>query len=319
MITTHRLSALFVLLALAPSAHAQDEPAAPIPLASASRLGKAELAIWNDPAFKRQFAESYLAETDIEPRVTEEERQRMQEILELIAADKMDEAAREIEKELTRNAAASAVFDFTLANIYFQREELDRAVPGYEAAVQKFPKFRRAWKNLGLIHIRQGNHAKALPALTRVLELGGADALTYGLLGFACSSTENPIAAESAYRMAIMLGPVTLDWKMGLARSFFRQERFAEASALCKKLIESNPDQTDLWLLQANAHIGLGRPLEAAQLYELVDQMGKSTADSLNMLGDIHINQELCDVAAESRVHRPASCAAAGDGGTAVA
>jgi tetratricopeptide (TPR) repeat protein len=130
-----------------------------------------------------------------------------------------------------------------------------------------------------------------------VIELGGGDATMYGLLGFAYSNTEKPIAAESAYRMAILLDPATRDWKLGLAKSFFKQRRWPDAVALTSELIEETPDAADLWLLQANAFIGMGEIMKAAQNYEVVDRLGKTTVDSLNMLGDIYVNEELYDLA----------------------
>ncbi len=263
-------------------------------------LSEMELSLWNDPTFKKQFTESYIAETEIEPRVTIDERKEMEKILELISADNMSEAAALLEK--SRSDATSAVYDFTLANIYFQQDELDKAAEAYLVAVDKYPKFRRAWKNLSLIYVRQGEFEKALPALTHVIELGGQDALTYGLLGYAYSSVDNNLPAESAYRMAILLDPETKDWQMGLARSFFRQERYAEAAALCAQLLKNEPERTDLWLLQANAYLGLNQPLEAAEIYEIVKRMGESTPDSLNMLGDIYVNEELFSMAADSYV-----------------
>jgi tetratricopeptide (TPR) repeat protein len=265
-----------------------------------SQLSGAELETWNDPAFQKQYTESYIAETEIEPRVTEGEREHMQHILDLIASDQMDEAATLLEKN--RGDAASAVFDFTLGNIYFQQEKLEQAAAAYEIAVQKYPKFRRAWRNLGLSYVRTNQFAKALPALTRVIELGGADAITYGLLGFAYASVDNHTASESAYRNAILLDPQTMDWKMGLARSFFKQSRFADAVALCDTLIANNPDQADLWLLQANAYIGLNQPLSAAENFEIVDRLGKSTVNSLNNLGDIYINEEIFDLAVHAYI-----------------
>ncbi len=144
---------------------------------SKTHLSEMELEIWNDPAFKKQFTESYITETEIEPRVTLNEREQMQEVLELISSDKMNEAAELLKKN--RNEAASAVFDFTLANIYFQQENFDQAAEIYQVVVDKYPKFSRAWKNLGIIYVRQGKFNKALPALTRVIELGGNDAITY--------------------------------------------------------------------------------------------------------------------------------------------
>ena len=293
------LSWVVLLLAGGIAAGGQEQESAAIPvLSQGTGLSDAELAMWNDPAFKKRFTESYIAETEIEPRVTVVEREVMQEILELISSDKLDEAADELEKN--RGEAASAVFDFTLANIYFQQEKLDQAAAIYQVAVEKHLKFRRAWRNLALIYVRQNEFDKALPALTRVVELGGGDSLMYGLLGFAYSSVENNLSAESAYRMAILLDPVTMDWKMGLARSFFKQERYADAVALCRQLIADEPDRVDLWLLQANAYIGLNKPMRAAENYEIVDRLGQSTVDSLNMLGDIYINEGLFELAVKS-------------------
>lgn len=265
-----------------------------------SSLSEAELNLWNSDDFKRRFTESYIAETDIEPLVTVPEREIMTQILELISENNLDHAAQLLLE--SRNEASSAVLDYTLGNIYFQQDKLDEAVPEYIKATEKFHKFRRAWKNIGIIYIRQAEFAKALPALTKVVELGGHDAVTYGLLGYAYSSVENFLSAESAYRMAILLDPVTMDWKMGLTRSFFKQERFAEAAALCKQLILEQPGKPDVWLLQANAFIGLNQPMKAAENYEIVDQLGKSTVDSLYMLGDIYINQELYDIAANTYI-----------------
>ena len=265
-----------------------------------SYLSQEEIKVWNDPAFRKRFAESYLSETDIEPKINDRERKQMMKVLDLISMDNMDAAAKELEG--TVDESLSAVFDFTLGNVYFQTEQLDKAIEPYKNAVAKFPKFRRAWKNLGLVYIRLEQYFEASEALSEFISLGGGDSLTYGLLGFAYSATNNSISAESAYRMATLLDPKTLDWKMGLAKSFFKQERFGEAVALCDQLIEQYPDRSDLWMLQANAYIGQGKASKAAEVFELIDHLGKSTADSLNMLGDIYVNEELYSMAANAYV-----------------
>jgi tetratricopeptide (TPR) repeat protein len=261
-------------------------------------LSRDELAIWNDPAFRKAFTQSYVAETDIEPRVTPDELQAMEQILGYISSDRADKALKLLQKNT--GPASSAVFDFTLANIHFQADELDEAAAAYETAVAKHPKFRRAWRNLGLIHVRQERFDEAVRSLARVIELGGGDALTYGLLGFAYAGVGNHLSAESAYRMAVLLDPATVDWKQGLALSLFKQGRFADAAALCGTLIAEHPDNAGFWLLQANAYIGLEQPLRAAENFELVDRLGGSTADSLASLGDIYANEELYDLAVDA-------------------
>lgn len=288
-----------VILCVSQGVHAQQNKASQTNYRVAA-LTEDEIAIWNDPAFKKQFVLSYLAETDVEPRITQDERETMIEILDLIAAEEMDKAVVLLQKN--RGEKSSAVFDFTLANIHFQSENLEQAAADYQVAVGKWEKFRRAWRNLGLIYVRLNKYEEAIPALTKVIQLGGADALTYGLLGFCYSNVGKDLSAESAFRMANLLDPETMDWKMGLARSFFKQERFADAASLTKQLLKDYPERSDLWLLQANAYIGMNEPMKAAENYEIVDRLGGSTSASLNMLGDIYINNELFDVAAANYI-----------------
>jgi len=272
--------------------------------------GAVELQIWNDPDFRRRFAESYQAETEVEPRVTVEVRERMQEILELISDEQLDKAAGLLKKH--GGPSANAVFDFTAGNIHFQREEYERAAEAYRNAVQKFPRFRRAWRWLGMCYVRLDDLAQARQAFTQVVELGGGDAQVYGVLGFAYLNGNDPIAAESAYRMALLLDPDTLDFKLGLARSFLMQRRYADVVALCDTLIEHSPERAEFWLLQANAYIGLREPLRAAENYELVDSLGQATAGSRLNLADIYVNEQLFDLAADAYL---AALEAAPDGG----
>lgn len=263
-----------------------------------SYLSEEELSIWSDPRFLARFAESYLPVTEIEPSVTVEEREQMQRIVDLIANDRLDRAATVIRDVLTE--ASSAVMDFTLGNIYFQQEDYYPAAAAYESAIAKFPSFRRAWKNRGLIHIRQESWDKAIESLTRVIELGGGDAIGYGLLGVAYSGEGHHMSAESAYRMATLLDPLTVDWKMGLAQSLFSQQRFADAIALFDAMIRENPSRGDLWLLQANAYIGLQDPRHAAEAFEMAGQLGSATPASMKTLGDIYVNDGLFDLAVHS-------------------
>lgn len=268
---------------------------APAPRAAVTGQSPLALSFWNDPRFERWFLASYAAETEIEPSVTASERDRLEEVLEKMADDEMDEAAKLLEK--ARGDSASAVIDFTLANIRFQQERFEEAATALEVAVDKYPKFRRAWQNLGIVRFRDGDYERALEALTHVIELGGANAVTYGMLGFAYSSTGNYLSAESAYRMALLFDPATTDWKQGLSFCLFKQGRFAETAALCDAMIAERSDRADLWMLQANAYLGLGKVDEAAQDYEMIDRLGASTAESLDKLGDIYASQELYDLA----------------------
>jgi tetratricopeptide (TPR) repeat protein len=273
--------------------------AACLPLLAEEGNGRpaGELALWSDPTFQKQFLGSFGAQADIEPRVTVVEREQMETLLPLLASDPAA-AVRELEK-ITR-PESSAVLDFTLGNLRFQQDDLDGAAARFDAALAKFPSFRRAHKNLGLIRVRQGRFDEAVRSLTRVIELGGGDGLTFGLLGYAYSSSGSFVSAESAYRSAVLLQPEQVDWKLGLARSLLKQQKYGDTASLCGELIARQPERADLWLLQANAYIGLGQPLKAAENYEVVRRLGSASAAALHTLGDIYVNEGLLDLAAEA-------------------
>src|SRR5262245_57326152 len=228
--------------------------------ASALSLGPVRSAddpapdLWKDPAFQKAFLGSYGVQSELEPKLTQIELAAMQKIMPLMDSDP-EAAIKKLEGLAKPNA--SAVFDFTLGNLFFQKDHPEEAAAHYRTAVGKFPNFRRALRNLGLIQVRLGQYDEAVRSLSRVIELGGGEGLTYGLLGYAYAATGQPLSAESAYRSAVLLQPDLVDWKLGLTQALLKQQKHAEAAALCGELLERTPERADLWLLQANAFVGL--------------------------------------------------------------
>jgi len=254
---------------------------------------------WKDEQFQKGFMGSFGVKAEIEPRITVVERQAMEKILKHLSAEKETKQAVELlQKSIT--PASSALFDFTLANLYFQDDKLDEALACYTSAVAKFPTFQRAHKNLGLIYVRQGKFEEAITPLTQSLELGDVGGMTYGLLGYAYASTEQHLPAETAYRQAILFQPKTLDWKLGLCRCLFKQQKYGEAIVLCDDLIKQGGAKPDYYLLQANAYLGLKQPLQAAEIYEILDLTGKTPPVALQTLGDIYVNEGLYEQAGKA-------------------
>jgi len=253
-------------------------------------------AIWNDPVFQRQFVGSYGIDAEVEPRLVPEEVALLEEIRPLMAsAETLPQAEATLKAKMKPDC--SATLDFTLGGVEFQQDRLDDALACYERAVAKFPSFRRAWRNMGLIRVRNGDYDEGIKAFTRMIELGGGDAYSYGLLGFAYSAKEDYQPAEASYRNALLLQPDSQEWRLGLTQCVFKQDKFEDAASLLASLLERYPDNENFWLLQAHAYLGLQRPLDAAQDLEAMDRIGKSTVDSLDTLGDIYVNEGLLDLA----------------------
>ncbi len=255
------------------------------------------MALWNDPNFQKQFMGTYGIRTDIEPEVTEVERETLSQVMNLMAEEELEQARKYLEKTVT--ADSSALFDFILGNIFFQKDDLETAAKWYGRAVEKFPDFLRAHKNLAMVQVRKNEFGPAIRPLTRAIELGEGTALSYGLLGYAYASVENHVIAETAYRRAMLLQPDSTDWQLGLAQSLFKQAKYADAAALLSQLISQHPENVDFWRLQANAFLGLDEPIKAAQNYEYLRSAGKADVDSLNKLGDIYVKEKMLDMAAD--------------------
>jgi tetratricopeptide (TPR) repeat protein len=250
-----------------------------------------------DPEWQKRFLGSYGFLSGAEPDIRPSEIEVLKEVIDLM---KVNPRAAATMLEQTKSDDSSAAVDFILANLEFQNGDLEAAEASYESALRKFPDFRRAHKNLGLLRVQANALAGATEHLTRAIELGDRDGRTYGLLGYCYVNLENYVAAETAYRNAVLAEPDTRDWQLGLARSLLAMEQYKEAAALFSSLIEKDPENGTYWMLQANAFLGLNEPLKAAVNLEAARLLGKADIQSLILLGDIYMNDGDADLAREA-------------------
>lgn len=247
--------------------------------------------------FRRAFLASLGVKTEVEPKLTEEEQHYLSQI-EPHLADSIDDSIAALLKITTPESTAR--FDYELGILYFRKNDLFTAERWLTQAVTKFERFLRAHQNLGRILYRTQKYDKAIEHITKALALGQADEELYGLLGICYMSTDQALSAESAFRSAVMLGPKTLDWKMGLAQAISKQGKATEAVALFGELIQNNPTRTDIIGYQAMAHLANKAPLEAAKNFEVLAMMGKASPKQLSDLGDIYLNEAIYPLAASA-------------------
>jgi tetratricopeptide (TPR) repeat protein len=251
-------------------------------------------AIWGDPGFQKSFVAGYGINPELEPKISPDEIAVLELVRQLMPNDLP--AAEALLRDSVRNDG-SAILDLTLGGIQFQQERLDDALTNYRTATSKFPSFRRAYRNIGLICVRQSKIDDAIAAFNKMIELGGADAYSYGLLGFCHSGKQDYQPAEAAYRNALLLQPENVEWRLGLTRSVFKQGKYEDAASLLDVLIATFPEKPDFWMLQAHTYLGLKQPAKAAVNLEALDSIGKSSVDSLYTLGDIYLSESLPDMA----------------------
>lgn len=253
-------------------------------------------AVWNDPDFSRRLIGSYGFASEAEPRMQPEELDTYRRVVIPILTNS-DPKKIIATLEGLAGPKASAVFDFTLGNVHFQREDLTNAVKHFEAALAKFPDYRRAQKNLAFALVRDGKYPEAIKPLTRTIALGGADGKVFGLLGFCYLNQARHVSAEAAYRQALVYEPENLDFKLGLVKSAIGNANYDYAVALLEELLKQYPERDSLWNLQANLYIQKEQPAKAAVSLEMLRRLGKATPQSLYLLGDLYMAQDTRDLA----------------------
>tara|TARA_A100001037_G_scaffold306864_1_gene357684 strand:- start:25896 stop:27416 length:1521 start_codon:yes stop_codon:yes gene_type:complete len=252
--------------------------------------------------FVKAFIGSYGFLSPVEPKVDTEEAELLVDLQELFGQGRYAEVEKRLSAFIRERRQpidpeakpkdVSPAMIFMLGNYYFQSDRIKEAERAYRIAIDRFPSFRRAHKNLAMLHASSGDMDKAFPHLKKAIELGDADHRSYGLLGYTYLLKKRPMAAEGAYRQAFLLNPDEKDWKLGLAQALLLQENWAAAASLLGELINESPGNVDLWKRQANCYIEMNQKLRAAANFEVLRRKGLADVETLDRLGNIYVVAE---------------------------
>lgn len=267
--------------------------AAGIASASAQLEYNAE-EFWSQPHIREAYLGNYEINTKTEPKLTEAEQEVFRALLELLKTDKtaaMDLLLTSITPE------SSGALEFMAGSLYAEKDEIEQAMKYFVQAVGKYSNFLRARRNLAIMLVQNAKFEEAIPHFVKAIALGARDTTTFGLLGLCYVNGSKFISAETAYREAIVLDSTIKDWQLGLAKSLLNQKKYEEAIAVLEEILIDEPENEIIWISQANAYLGLNDAETAVAIQEIVDRLGKSTADSLEFMGNIYMSRNLNDLA----------------------
>ncbi|MBL4576619.1 MAG: tetratricopeptide repeat protein [Opitutaceae bacterium] len=231
---------------------------------------------------------------ELEPKIPQEEIIVFQELKAAMAISPATGLSF-IEPYMT--SSSSAVLFFMQGILQAQQGLMDKSIKNLKITIAKHPNFLQAHKKLGIALATTGEFEEAIPYLSKTINLGNPDSITYGLLGLCFLNKEQNISAEAAYSQAIIFAPTNMDWKKGLARAFLEQQKFNEGISIIEEILKGKPEDAILLTAQANAYIGKNQPGKAGANFEIIDRMGKSTPLTLMLLGDIYVESEVTDLA----------------------
>lgn len=264
--------------------------------AYARELGEPDLA---SDEYTKRFTASYGVLSEREPPLTDIEIAILKKMAPMMRVNK--EYAQTLLQSLTvTEASSSATFNYLLGNIYYENDEYFLAEEQYKKAIEAYPDFLRAWKNLGVLKLRSNDTRSALHAFVKAIELGDDWADTYGLLGFCHYKEGNYISAEAAYDRAMLAQPDNLEWLEGKAQVYFEADRYIEAIRMQDELISRQPNNVAYWMAQTNAYLGYGDLARTARNLEIIRGMNKADFQSLYLLGSVYAKLNMTAPSAEA-------------------
>ncbi len=249
--------------------------------------------LWKSAAFRRAFTASYGIDARIEPTINTAER----EVLETVANEMEDGDRDGAVAALTGSSLLgdSAALMFSLGNLRFEQGRNDDALENFERAVELYPNFRDAHRNLAMVLVNLERFDEAQPHLVRALELGARDGLTLGLLGYVHLGAGRHQAALQAYRLAQLTMPEETQWKIGEAEALLELGDARATASIYGELLSAQPEDAAHWGRQAEAWLQLAEPEKAIANLEMVRRMGKLEAAGVISLGHLYLNATLLE------------------------
>ncbi|MBN1403159.1 MAG: tetratricopeptide repeat protein [Opitutales bacterium] len=272
-----------------------------------------------NPKWIEAFVYSFTPLSDVEPTLDAVTRDFYQTLQPVLSGENSNFALayKMLKDEIASNGAkANASLFFTLGAVAQQlsvdaseqknaaqaKSYLAEAVDNYNKAIDSFPNYQRARRNLGLIYMNsddKGDIAKAIPHLEKAVALGARDASTYAMLGYCNFLQGNLYSAENALKTALTLDASNKDVYQLLAQVMLQQSRYKEARAMFNELIKKDMNNAQWWMALVNTYLAENDLDNCVVSLEVLRHMKKAETQSLYLLGNIYIMRGMHDMASE--------------------
>jgi tetratricopeptide (TPR) repeat protein len=224
-----------------------------------------------------------------EPNVSGAE-SRLLDKAEKLSEDSLTAAIRALSEGTDEES--SAALPFAMGVYCWEAEDMEGAAEAFEDSLRLMPRFHRARMNLVRVCFEQEEYRRAARHLVHLVDSDYHDkGRAWKLLGYAHLTAGDNVAAETAYRRAMIYLPDGREVALGLMRSLLNQGRMDAAGGLARRQLRNAPLSRDLWMLLVNTDLVADRQRHAAIKLECARRLGCADAEALLTLGDLLIGQ----------------------------
>lgn len=183
--------------------------------------------------------------------------------------------------------------------ILLMLKDLPNAELAFKASLAAMPDLAKAHQGLSLLYMQQQHYNKAQQHLVRSIELGRADAQVYAQLGFIHVQKDQPWSAIAAYRQALMLQPEQVQYQKGLLFALIESGDLTQARVLLKELINTSPNDAQLWLQRGQIALQQGDQQQALTNIEIALKLTPNDQSNQLLAAQLHLNQGSSERAVE--------------------
>lgn len=230
---------------------------------------------------------SSTADKRFEPSVNAAEAAVLQQARSKAEAEGPLAAAAVLEAACTTDSSAALPF---AAGVYrLQGGDETRALAHFQDAVQRMPDFRRARANQARLLLRMERYDQALEALRPLVRVQDKNSGEFWrMIGYCLLRQDHPVAAETAYRQALLWEPDQDEALLGLLKSLLEQGRIRESVPLVRRRLAEHPNETSWWQLLAHAALESDDREKALVILESARRLDAVDTDMLAALADLY-------------------------------
>ena len=153
---------------------------------------------------------------------------------------------------------------------YFDKNQYKDADKHFQKAVELYPKYARAWNNIGVIKAKAGDRAGAMDAWKKAIDADDKFAGAYFNLARVSIANKQPAEAQALIEKGLIGNPGDPEGLFLLTSAQAMQGNWDDALATAKKVhAKEHKAFVDVHMIAAQGYAAKGQPREAIAEYEL--------------------------------------------------
>lgn len=171
-------------------------------------------------------------------------------------------------QQLIQLGDGSPEYRLFVGKYHLNLAQYDAALAEFQAAAEADPKLPFVHFNLGLTYLKKQDFPRARDEFLKDTAVEPDLALDYDELGDVYWLMQDDKDAESSYREALRRDPRLVNSRLGLAKIYQRQEKYAPALVEISAAVKLDPARTDIHYVRGQVLLHLGRKQEAKKELE---------------------------------------------------